>query len=313
MFFSKRKKKEQEFVNQINAIISETDYRIVLYKKFYKAYGDILLKLVAPKKMNIKLSTDRGDVVLNERVILLGNKEKSVDENIIYVVSKIFAIIKCDDWRLTGQEQYMLFSKLVEIVPCEYISKLTDPTSFHEHCEFCMEKIEESDMSRHYYTTNQYSWICEQCYNDFKEMFGFTLIKEHSNDNLFKTFNSINERRIYGGSAFIELQFCKMEEGTSIKKIISVNNVTHWKDDSLYIYMEDIDVFINEYNDIFDCGIYHNLNSGVIDICGINYYSKEIVLNLIEKVKNKKPKDYEILIVWLEKSRNYNGFYFLGI
>ncbi len=42
---------------------------------------------------------------------------------------------------------------------------------------------------------------------------------------LFHTFNSQEERRAFGGSMFIELQFCKLPVGTKDKKIISVDSM----------------------------------------------------------------------------------------
>ena len=46
---------------------------------------------------------------------------------------------------------------------------------------------------------------------------------------------------------------------------------------------------------------------------GINYYSPQETANIIEKLKKNKPKDYEFLLQWLEKSEEFNGFYILGI
>ena len=52
---------------------------------------------------------------------------------------------------------------------------------------------------------------------------------------LFLKFSSQDERRAYGGSAFIELQFCKLPPATPIKKIIAVDSIENWKNDSLYV------------------------------------------------------------------------------
>ncbi len=126
---------------------------------------------------------------------------------------------------------------------------------------------------------------------------------------LFHIFNSQQERRAYGGSAFIEIQFCRLPKGTPIK--ILVNNVDHWQNDSLYI--DDENKFYTEYSKIFDCGIYNNLSVGTVDIYGINYYNPDITDMIIEKLNNLKPSDYQVLVDWLNKSKDYNGFYILGI
>ena len=128
---------------------------------------------------------------------------------------------------------------------------------------------------------------------------------------LFYTFNSQEERRAFGGSMFIELQFCKLPVGTKNKKIISVDSIVNWQNDSLYVSNENM--FYNEYSHILNCGMYGNLKCGVVDIFGINYYSPSLIDTIIEEIKKNKPLDYETLIGWLNKAKQYNGFYVLGM
>lgn len=133
---------------------------------------------------------------------------------------------------------------------------------------------------------------------------------------MFHQFASQEERRSFGGSAFIELQFCKMPFGTKTKKLVSAGNIPYWQNDSLYICgmcNDDVEVFSREYKHIFDCGIYGNLKSGVFDIYGINYYAPDLTDLIIERIRQDKPTDYATLIDWLYKSKAYNGFYILGI
>jgi len=126
---------------------------------------------------------------------------------------------------------------------------------------------------------------------------------------LFHIFNSQEERRVFGGSGFIEIQYCRHPMDTKPKRIL--NNVTHWSDDSLYV--DDIDLFYVEYKHIFDCGIYHNLKTGTIDLFGINYYTPNLLDTVVKRIENEKPADYEALLSWLEKAKEYNGFYILGV
>lgn len=128
---------------------------------------------------------------------------------------------------------------------------------------------------------------------------------------LFHIFKSQEERRNFGGSAFIEVQFCKLPIGTKLKKVVSIGSINNWQNDSLYI--DDVDLFYTEYQHIFDCGIYNNLKSGVVDIFGINYYPPELLVSIIQRLNKDKPTDYTVLIDWLMKSKDYNGFYILGI
>lgn len=48
----------------------------------------------------------------------------------------------------------------------------------HDHCEFCMAKFSENPENLHegYTTTDSYHWICEECYQDFKVVFQWTLV-----------------------------------------------------------------------------------------------------------------------------------------
>ena len=129
----------------------------------------------------------------------------------------------------------------------------------------------------------------------------------------FHTFNSREELRIFGGSYFIEVQYCKLASCSKIKEIIAVDAIEHWKNDSLYIYGDDDEEFTSYYGEIFTGGIYNNEKRGVVDLCGINYYSQEQTEHIMERVKKERPIDYQTLLRWLEKADKYNGIYVLGL
>ena len=128
---------------------------------------------------------------------------------------------------------------------------------------------------------------------------------------LFHSFNTQDERRAFGGSDFLELQFCQHKSGTSIKRI--VNKFENWRNDSLYISGDDMDTFYSCYKDVFKNGTYNNLKSGDIDFFGINYYSSEKVDEMIKTIEEKKPKDYIIVLEWLNKAKEFIGVYILGV
>lgn len=130
---------------------------------------------------------------------------------------------------------------------------------------------------------------------------------------LFHTFETQEERRNYGGSAFIEIQFCDMPVQTPIKKLVSARNISHWKNDSLYVYADDTDTFFRAYQHIFDCGIYNNRKTGTADLLGANYYAPILTDAILEKLNREMPEDYEVLAAWLIRSKAHNGFYILGI
>lgn len=126
---------------------------------------------------------------------------------------------------------------------------------------------------------------------------------------LFHTFSNQEERGNYGGSAFIEIQFCKLPAKTKRKDL--AKKINFWQNDSLYI--DDVETFFHEYSHIFNCGMYSNLESGVVDLYGVNYYAPNFIDPIIQRLKEEKTAEYEIVIEWLDKAKRYNGFYILGI
>lgn len=130
-------------------------------------------------------------------------------------------------------------------------------------------------------------------------------------NSIFLTFSSQEERREYGGSSFIEFQFCRMPVNSKTSSIVTIDNIKHWQLDSLYV--NDYEKFSDIYGHIFDCGIYSNMGSGLIDIFGINYYRPETINSIISKIYDTKLTDYQTLIKWLELAKKYNGFYILGV
>ena len=128
---------------------------------------------------------------------------------------------------------------------------------------------------------------------------------------LFHTFPNQDERRSYGGSAFIEMQFCRLPADADLHTLTAVGSIRHWQDDSLYI--DDENRFYEAYSRIFDCGFYTNQMSGTVDVYGINYYPPSCTDSLIERIRSLRPDGHEELLAWLEKARAHNGFYILGI
>ena len=130
---------------------------------------------------------------------------------------------------------------------------------------------------------------------------------------LFHSFNSQEERRKCGGSDFIEIQHCSLNKNTPLKDIVSNDFISSWKDDSLYIYCNDMNIFYNIYENIITGGTYSNFESGCMDLYGINYYSPEKTSLIIENLTDEKPAEYKVLLKWLENSKNSNGFYIFGV
>lgn len=116
-------------------------------------------------------------------------------------------MIEKDDWRLTGNEDYLNGLKLKKIkfpdfwqqsfkeknffykkvleeaenyvkasnTGKEYLTEDKFQLFWHEHCTFCWEKF-MTDLDIEGFCSDDYAiWICKNCFEDFKEKFNFTL------------------------------------------------------------------------------------------------------------------------------------------
>jgi hypothetical protein len=82
-----------------------------------------------------------------------------------------------NDWRLTNQ---LLCLKGVKLIRESY-SAPNDQWD-HDHCEFCWTKFMEQGysgtLSSGYTTEDRRHWICESCYEDFKDLFEWSVLEE---------------------------------------------------------------------------------------------------------------------------------------
>ena len=78
------------------------------------------------------------------------------------------------DWRITNQEAYLKDQLLYHRKYSMYSQEWD-----HDHCEFCFERFSENDQETNigYCTKDKYYWICEECFNDFKEMFNWSVVQ----------------------------------------------------------------------------------------------------------------------------------------
>jgi hypothetical protein len=79
---------------------------------------------------------------------------------------------------IQGQEQYLQGAIRVRH---QYRKYLKNPSWDHDHCEFCWAKFMIEDypdvLHEGYSTLDDYRWICENCFQDFKEMFGWKVVE----------------------------------------------------------------------------------------------------------------------------------------
>ena len=128
---------------------------------------------------------------------------------------------------------------------------------------------------------------------------------------MFLSFSSQEERRAYGGSDFVEIGFCTLPAGTKPADAVRLENIHSWQDSSLYV--ADDHAFYEEYCAVFTGGYYANGKTGTMDLTGINYYPAAMLEGIIAKIRALAPMDSATLCAWLERAREYNGFYIFGL
>lgn len=111
------------------------------------------------------------------------------------------------DWRIHGQEAYLSGATLYKVTfpdfwkasygqkngfyrrVRDYAASYVERTHrceellegesvgrfWHNHCEFCWEKVHTDKSCVFYCTEDMYYWICEDCFNDFCEPFHWTV------------------------------------------------------------------------------------------------------------------------------------------
>jgi len=79
-----------------------------------------------------------------------------------------------NDWRLTNQQKYLHGVSL-----CWRRYSPPKPEWDHDHCEFCWAKFMDEDgtkiLREGYADEGERHWICEQCYEDFKDLFDWQI------------------------------------------------------------------------------------------------------------------------------------------
>jgi len=86
---------------------------------------------------------------------------------------------EADDWRLTGQEQY-LAGALLEWA----VWQAARPEWDHDHCEFCWVTFGGPHLGEAlhagYATLDRYRWICPECFADFRVQFGWQILNSQN-------------------------------------------------------------------------------------------------------------------------------------
>ncbi len=87
------------------------------------------------------------------------------------------SLMSDSDWRLRGPMTY-----LVRLTLRRRRWTQTRQNWDHDHCEFCSAKFAESGdasaLHEGWSTPDEYRWICDRCFNDFRTRFGWIVKAE---------------------------------------------------------------------------------------------------------------------------------------
>lgn len=111
------------------------------------------------------------------------------------------------------------------------------------------------------------------------------------------------------GTGYFEFQYCKKD--CSIQKILK-KGYDFWTEDSLFVSISNEEKLLdNYYKYLRETNTPDGTNK--FNPYGVNYYTKEQTLSIINEIKKDKPENYERLVLWLENAVKLNGFFVLGI
>lgn len=75
------------------------------------------------------------------------------------------------EWRLVNENKHLMKE--------HFIHTTFQPTEEcdHVHCAFCWAKFgaERNWLRTGYYTLGKHRWVCEQCFQDFRNQFGWVV------------------------------------------------------------------------------------------------------------------------------------------
>lgn len=113
---------------------------------------------------------------------------------------------------------------------------------------------------------------------------------------LFHMFHSQEERRSRGGSYFIELQHVQPEADAPAETLLTWQTFPLWQPDSLYVSGDDDQTFFSAYGPLFTGGLYPNGETGVMDLCGVTYYSARETARILTALQTQRLPDQDVLV-----------------
>lgn len=90
-------------------------------------------------------------------------------------------------------------------------------------------------------------------------------------------------------SDYLEFQICRVD--TKLKQLVNIDNISFNDEESIYLDLDCYDKFLLYYRNYFNSAIHNNLEVGLLDIYGINYYTLDETKSIINDISKDKPKN----------------------
>lgn len=172
-------------------------------------------------------------------------------------------MVSKDDWRLRGQEDYM---RKYKFKYKKFVSQ--NSGARHAHCEFCWHKFMENpygveDCTSHgYCSLDEKYWVCNECFEDFKEMLSWENVEYYIVKFVFES------------ESFYTIWYTSDEDGFVMDS--KTNRVIAFKDNNnLLQYAKKKGITVDDECTEYDCVeenyfINEELNcSGILDLWNI--------------------------------------------
>ncbi len=101
-------------------------------------------------------------------------------------------MIEKDDWRLLNDVEYL---KNKEINPTDG-EEITAHAPYLKKCIFCLDIVQDDPRQWWFIPLDMSCCICEECYNDFKDTFGWRKLDGWDIDWTLRSSNRRNEQQV---------------------------------------------------------------------------------------------------------------------
>ena len=153
-------------------------------------------------------------------------------------------MIQKDDWRLMNDVEYL---KNKEINPTDG-EELAKNAPYLKECIFCWEKVRDNFRQWWYLPTDMSCCICEECYNDFKDMFNWRKLDGWDIDWTMRCPKCHTELKVISNQDYVySCENCNILYDENFEDELQLEkHITDWREEALMKSLYEIDGFLTE-------------------------------------------------------------------